>query len=187
MSIVREFVEIQTMINDFSFNISEEHILESLKDPVRWRSVTEPNCWGQNCDSTGDVEYINKVDGKCSEGLYNQRGWLIYSQFLKKYNEGYTFILSNVQRLNRELRTFTNIIEDKLGSEIFINCYFSKGLQKPSFEPHTDIENIAIKNLYGVSHWVLNEQNFILGNQDCLSFLLLLQDLLYQICVLKVD
>jgi hypothetical protein len=66
------------------------------------------------------------------------------------------------------LRNLNDLILNFTGNIPNINIYFSKGLQKNSFDKHKHNYFVIVKQIYGESLWRINDETIFLKNQGVL-------------------
>jgi hypothetical protein len=161
--------ELFQKIHTMNVSITEEKILERLRDTYRWPKQYLKNVsknW--NYDSDISVKYILK-DGCESSDIYDENDYLDYSKTLSLYEQGYTLVIGRVQYLNDEIRRITDVLTEALG-EVTANIYFGKGTSSVSFPDHVHPYPVIVKSVYGHSDWVLDNETHTLKDQDALYF-----------------
>ena len=144
-------------IKNFNINLTEEDILNFLKNKKRW-PIRYP--WGQP-----SIQIINNLSINSQTGLFDVDGYLNYDNFYSLYELGYTSVISNVLDLNDKLRELNKFLHKKIGSIINANFYFSKGGQTASFKEHQHEYAVIVKQIYGIGYWKINKQELILKPQ----------------------
>ena len=132
----------------------EDDILDFLKITRRWQYR---NSWGHP-----SIEMIDSLGRRQSERFYDMKGELIFDVWKQYYDKGFTFILTNILDLTKELRTIDNLVKDQTGWHTWGNFYFSKPGRKASFDSHQHDYDVIVKQIYGNSHWKIGDKNFIL-------------------------
>jgi hypothetical protein len=156
--------DILSIVDNHVLNITENDVLEFLKNKKRW-PIKYP--WGQP-----SVEIIHQFcNGLGKQEFFDPNGYLIYDEWVKYYNLGFTTIISNVLDLNESLRFLEEEILKYTGTKVNGNFYFSVGSSKNrvSFDDHTHDYHVIIKPVYGKSKWRLSENKF---ETDKKSFLI---------------
>jgi hypothetical protein len=144
-------------IKNFNINLTEEDILNFLKNKKRW-PMRYP--WGQP-----SIEIINNLSINSQTGLFDVDGFLNYENFYNLYELGYTSVISSVLDLNNELRELNKYLHKKIGSIVNANFYFSKGGQTASFKEHQHDYAVIVKQIYGIGYWKINRHELILEPQ----------------------
>ena len=92
--------KIRSTVESFNLNISEEELLNYLKNTKRW---PQKYPWGQP-----SVEIINNIGTRSvnfyKAHAYSNQCYLDFDKWYKYYDLGYTSIISNVFDLNDGLR-----------------------------------------------------------------------------------
>ena len=151
--------DLAKQIENIKINITEDQVLDYLKIKYRWPFKYS---WDQN-----SVEVINNL-GKGRTRFFDGHGYLLYDEWLKYYDLGYTSIISNVMNLNKDLRELQTLIVKTVGSHANGNFYFSKPGQKPSFDKHRHDYPVIVKQIYGGSTWIIDKKRIILNPQQTL-------------------
>lgn len=145
-------------IKRIKVNVDESDILHRLKDRWRW---PEKLPWG-----VPSIDVINEDHSK-TPAIYEEDGYINTSKCINLYNEGKTLILTASQWLFKDISVISEILDKAHGYHCNINLYFGKAA---SFEMHTHDYAVLVKNIYGSSDWVINNQDVILNNQDVIFF-----------------
>jgi hypothetical protein len=142
------------VIDNHNLNITENDVLNFLKIRKRWPIKYS---WGQP-----SVEIITQFDRMSQVGFFDSDGYLIYDEWIKYYNLGFTTIISNVLDLNEELRDLQNKILEYTGTKINGNFYLSSGssIHRVSFDSHFHDYHVILKPIYGKSKWKISEREF---------------------------
>jgi len=150
------------LIESYNIHFTENLILDLLKIEKRW-PIKYP--WGQP-----SIEIINNFQNNISIGFFKDNGYLNYDKWKEYYDFGYTSIISNVFDLNEDLRKLHNDLKKNVGSEINANFYLSKGnsKNKPSFAAHFHPYDVIVKQIYGSSHWNIDNKKTILSKNNVL-------------------
>ena len=154
--------ELKSQTKDLVINFSIESMLEKLNDRYRW-----PINY-QNGQPT--VEVINE-DGSKTDILFSSKdGYLIPDLVYKYYNQGYTILLSRVQNIHKDINKLSNVVNNFCNCEVNINAYIGKGTKSVSFPVHQHDYAVLVKNVVGVSEWLIGNNKHTLVNQDTLYF-----------------
>lgn len=152
------FEELASKIKNIHIPLEEKDILDFLKITRRWQYR---NVWGHP-----SVELIDDLARLQSERFFDMKGELIYDEWKKYYDKGFTFILTNILDLTEELRKIDHIVREDSGWHTWGNFYFSKPGKKASFDLHQHEYSVIVKQIYGNSHWQIGEKKFILKPQE---------------------
>ena len=133
------------IIGSHEITLTEEGILDLLQIKYRW---PEPA-----------LEVVNQC-GNVSNGFFDSRKYIIYEQWKRLYDLGFTSLLNNVMDLTAEFRSLGNKLYEYKGSEVNANLYLSKGTEtkRPSFDPHQHDYHVIVRPIYGSCVWELNGQ-----------------------------
>jgi len=143
-------------IATFEIQISEEEILDRLFDTYRW-PASYP--WGQPT-----VELIDKqLDCKVTD-IFSD-GWVDSSKVFRGYNDGHTLVLSNIGNLFKDFRVLQQKLNRFFNKNIGINLYMGKGTERVSFNKHNHPYDVIVKNIFGESHWLINDKKYVLSDQ----------------------
>lgn len=155
-----KFIEI---IKSKKVEITEEVLLERLLDRYRWPKIYP---WGQP-----SVETIRE-DGSKDQDFFDNDGYLNSKECIKRYEEGYTLILSNIGTLFKDTWIIQQLLNNYFKTPEPINCnfYFGNGKKSVSFDKHRHEYPVIVKNIYGISKWIIDEKEVILKDQDCIFF-----------------
>lgn len=143
-------------------NLSEESILEKLLDRKRWPK--------NYLDGQPSVEAI-KEDGTKHQNFFDQDNYLNSLQCIQCYEEGYSLILSNIGGLTQDIWLIENYLK-KIYPTKDVNCnlYLGNGKKSVSFNKHYHDYFVLVKNIYGNSTWIINEEKKVLKDQNCFWF-----------------
>jgi len=141
--------KLQNKIEKFDLNISEKDVFDFIKNEKRWPL-------NYNCRQKSK-EYIDNFGRPIALGLFTSENYIYFDSFKKLYNKGFTFVLSNIFDLNKQLRNLHDEIINMTGVKINGNFYFSKGGQQPSFDSHTHPYTVIVKQIYGKGYWRVNK------------------------------
>ena len=139
-----------------------EEMLERLNDRYRWPVRYH--------DGLPSVEVILE-DGEKTDVLFSAKDkYLIPELVHEYYNNGYTILVSRVQKIHKDVISLSKIVNSFCGCEVNINAYFGQGTKSISFPSHQHEYAVLVKNITGVSEWVIGNENKILKDQDVLYF-----------------
>ncbi len=132
--------------------IKENDIFEFLKIYNRW---PKQYSWGQP-----SIEVINAFGEPHQFELFDSNNILNFNQFIKYYNNGFTFVLSNILDFNSNLRELESNINNIIGGKINGNFYFGKGrlIGLPSFPNHYHNYHVIVKQIYGECIWKIEDK-----------------------------
>lgn len=154
-------IELEKIVKSINIDLSEKNILDYLKIRKRW-PFRYP--WGQT-----SVEVICENQNLESRNFFDIEGYLTYDKWFKFYNLGFTTIISNVLDLNKDLRNLNEKLTDYTGLVINGNFYFSKPGKITSFKKHNHNYDVIVKQIYGVSQWIINDTTiFLEPNNTCI-------------------
>ena len=125
-------------IEKLNISLSPEELKNFLKISRRWPL----NYYG---DKQKTVEIIDNYGEMRINDFFDYKGYLIYEKWQKYYDLGFTSIISHCNDLNENLRNLNDLILNFTGNIPNINIYFSKGLQKNSFDKHSKILSMTNK------------------------------------------
>ena len=150
--------EVEKVVQSVDINLNEKDIFNFLKIKRRW-PYRYP--WGQP-----SIEILSEKETLESKEFFGVDSYFIFEQWQRYYDLGFTTIISNVMDLNDDLRTLNKKLTDHTGVSINANFYFSKPGRRASFENHTHEYDVIVKQIYGKSHWIVNDKEFILKPKD---------------------
>ena len=144
----QDFAYLETAANvlrNQSIMLDEEKTLDLLKIKYRWPK--------------GSVEVINQAS-RSSDKFYCEDKFIIFNEWKKLYDLGFTSILCNVLDLTQDLRDLHETLFEIKGSQTNANLYFSKGTSnhRVSFPPHTHDYHVIAKSIYGTTTWQINNE-----------------------------
>lgn len=148
-------------IGGISIDVTEEKLLSSLDNRKRWPMFYP---WGQP-----SVEIILDDGGKAQD-FFDVDDLVIPEKLKAYYEEGYTLIFSNVGELFDDFKKVSDTLNDTFGRKFNINAYFGKGTKSVSFKKHTHEYPVLVKNVFGESDWVIQDEHITLENQNVLFF-----------------
>ena len=149
---------LESIVKSIDINLTEEDILNFLKIKKRW-PYRYP--WGQP-----SVEILSEKETLESKEFFSVDSYFIFEKWYRYYDLGFTTIISSVLDLNSDLRKLNTILTDQTGLTINANLYFSKPGRRASFENHSHEYDVIVKQIYGKSHWVVNDKEFILKPKE---------------------
>lgn len=144
----QDFAYLETaadIVRNQSISLDEEKVFDLLKIKYRWPK--------------GSVEVINQAS-RSSDKFYCEDKFIIFDEWKKLYDLGFTSILCNILDLTQELRDLREELFKIKGSETNANFYFSKGTtaHRVSFPPHTHDYHVVAKGIYGTTTWQINNE-----------------------------
>ena len=155
-----ELKKLQEIVDETSIKINENDVFNFLKIKKRWPHHYP---WNQN---TVEILANNK---KLQSPFFDGDGYLNYDKWKRYYDLGFTTIISNVLDLNEDLRIMNKKLTSNTGLQINGNFYFSLPGQIPSFDYHDHDYDVIVKQIYGISEWVVDNKSFELKpNQSCI-------------------
>lgn len=139
--------ECSDIIGSHKIDINEEKILDLLQIKLRFPE--------------GSIEVINQ-SGMVSNNFFNAKRFLIYEQWKRLHDLGFTTVINDVLDLTEQLRELNQRLFKIKGSDTIANFYFSNGTdtRRPSFDPHQHEYDVIVKPLYGSCTWHVNDENF---------------------------
>ena len=156
--------EIAQTVRGMKVNVNEEDILFKIIDKWRWPRQYP---WGDP-----SIEVIDE-DGRKSRDFYEdgpEGGYVDPYKCIDKYHEGKTLILGSAQWLFRDTKNISDFLNQAHQYHCNINFYFGKGTKSTSFKSHAHTYAVLVKNIYGESDWIINDQKISLGKQDVICF-----------------
>lgn len=144
-------------------NFNKDNIFEKILDRYRW-----PIKWHDS--EYPSIESIDINGNNSIKNLYNEDGFINSESVIEQYESGNTLILSRIQFLFKEIYDISHEIKKELGYIPWANIYMSKGKKKASFNSHNHYYPVMVKNVAGVSKWIIAEQEILLKGQDVLYF-----------------
>ena len=157
-------MDTQTLLyqaEQIKIQIDLDWILQSLADRYRWPVRYH--------DGQPSVEVILE-DGSKTDILFQQDGYLNSEIVTKYFNEGYTILISRVQKMHPDIIKLGNLVDHYVNSEVNMNFYFGKGEKSVSFPPHRHKYPVMVKNVQGISEWLIGDRNYTLLDQGVLYF-----------------
>ena len=148
--------EFKQLLEEYTFHITEQDVLNFWK--IRRRFPHEFHT------QSPSIEVTNSYDGEFHQrGMFDSEGYLEYFKILDYYEKGHTVIMSNVFDLTEELRMLEGVISDVFAFyPVYGNFYMSKS-DKGGFSSHNhSLFDVFVKQIYGTSHWVLNENEDVI-------------------------
>ena len=147
-------------IGKMNFHIDEYEIFKFLQIKKRW-----PIHYN---DGQPTIEIIDNIGNQSNKGFFNADSYFDFNKWLEIYNLGYTTIMSNILDLHQDLRNLQKYLNNSFGKRMNGNFYFSKGGQLPSFILHNHEYDVIVKQIYGTGHWILNNNELVLQEQNTL-------------------
>ncbi len=139
--------------------ITEDMVLERVRDRYRW-----PKLYPTGCPS---IERIARNDGWKEQDFFSHvDDCLLYDKFIKLYDQGHTFVLSGVQYLFSDIANITDRLNKEFDIEVNSNMYISKGSKVISYPYHDHDYAVIIKNIQGSSKWLIDDNEYLLENQN---------------------
>jgi mannose-6-phosphate isomerase-like protein (cupin superfamily) len=129
--------------HDVSF--TDEQLFDLMKIKHRWPK--------------GSVEVINQA-ARTSDRFYCEDRFLIFNEWKKLYDLGFTSILCNVMDLTQQLRDLDEKLLAVKGSYTNANLYLSNGSKehRVSFPQHKHDYHVVVKGIYGKTIWQIGEK-----------------------------
>lgn len=133
------------IVKDHDVTITEEHLFDLMHIKHRWPK--------------GSVEVINQLS-RSSAQFYCEDKFLIFDQWKKLHDMGFTSILCNVLDLTSELRALDEKLLALKGSYTNANMYISNGTKehRVSFPLHTHDYHVVVKGIYGSTLWQVGDK-----------------------------
>jgi|TARA_Y100000114_G_scaffold128755_1_gene125916 mannose-6-phosphate isomerase-like protein (cupin superfamily) len=158
----------QNLLNEIAgvkVDMTEKQMLNRLLDRFRW-----PKRYSM-APLTGmpSVEAINE-DGSKDENFFSHDNFLDSVECIKRYNDGYSLILSAVGGICLGTWQIQQMLNKRLNKYVNCNLYFGNGKKSVSFEKHNHHYPVIVKNIYGKSKWIIDEKEVYLQNQDVIFF-----------------
>lgn len=141
--------------------LNEDIVLERLLDRKRWPK--------NYISGQPSVEAILKEGSKHQE-FFDKDGYLNSEKCIQCYEEGYTLILSNIGGFSKDIWMIQQLLNYHFKTTINMNFYFGNGKKSVSFEKHSHSYPVIVKNIYGKSKWIIDEEEKVLENQDVIWF-----------------
>lgn len=151
--------KILSMVYNSPLRITENMVLERIRDRYRW-----PKSYNTGCPT---IERIAREDGYKEQDFFSVfDDHLLYDKFLELYKEGNTFVLSGVQYLFNDIATITDRLNKEFDIEVNSNMYISRGTKVISYPYHEHDYAVIIKNIEGKSKWLIENEEYILEDQN---------------------
>ena len=117
------------------------------------------------------VEVVTEY-GKIAHEFFDAHGYLIFDEWKKYYDLGFTTIISNILDLTSELRHLDKELTNIIGKPTFGNLFFSKGSNgnAVSFPHHNHEHDVIIKPIYGKYTWKIGDE--IIENEHDVIYIL---------------
>jgi mannose-6-phosphate isomerase-like protein (cupin superfamily) len=148
-----------TKVKEHKIHFTEEMLLERLLDKFRWPKNYP---WGQP-----SIEIIDE-GGQNQQYFFEKEGYLDPIKAIKAYEEGYTLILSNCGSLTKDTWIIQQMMNSYCKETVNINLYFGNGKKSLSFDKHSHEYNVLVKNIFGESEWIIDDNKHVLNNQNVL-------------------
>ena len=138
-------------------NMTEQDMFDCLNIKRRFPLLMKHTGWDRPCVS---VEVITEHGGKIAHEFFDAHGYLIFDEWKKYYDLGFTTIVSNILDLTSELRHLHKELTKIIGRPTFGNLYFSKGSNgnAVSFPHHNHEYDVVVKPIYGKYTWKINDE-----------------------------
>ena len=144
---------IADVVKNHNVSLTEDKIFDLMKIKHRWPK--------------GSVEVINQL-ARSSDRFYCSDNFLIFDEWKKLYDLGFTSILCNVLDLTQELRDLDEKMLAIKGSYTNANIYLSNGTNehRVSFLLHKHDYHVVVKGIYGQSVWQIEDKIVTLNPGD---------------------
>lgn len=141
------------VVRSHDINITDEQLFDLMQIKHRWPK--------------GSVEVINQ-SARSSDRFYCEDRFLIFKEWKRLYDMGFTSILCNVLDLTRELRDLDEKLLEVKGSYTNANLYFSNGTKehRVSFPQHKHDYHVVVKSIYGKTVWQVANKILTLNPGD---------------------
>ena len=149
------------LLKNKQVTLTEEMLLERLLDRRRWPR--------QYISGQPSVEAILE-DGTKTQNFFDSDLYLNSEECIRYYEEGYTLILSNIGGIFKDIWEIQQLLNYQFKTFINMNFYFGNGKKSVSFDKHQHHYPVIVKNIYGKSKWIINEEEKVLENQDVIWF-----------------
>lgn len=133
------------VVKEHNVTLSEDQLFDLMQIRHRWPK--------------GSVEVINQ-SSRSSDRFYCEDRFLIFNEWKRLYDMGFTSILCNVLDLTKELRELDEKLLKVKGSYTNANLYISSGTRdhRVSFPLHTHDYHVVVKGIYGTTLWQVGDQ-----------------------------
>ena len=153
-----DLIKLKNIIKSIDVDLTEEDLFNFLKIKRRWPFKYT---WGQS-----SVQILSNNGYLQSNYIFDLDGFVNFEKWKKFYDLGFTSVISNILDLNDDLRNIYKQLSEATGLNINGNFYFSKPGQLASFEPHKHNYDVIIKQIYGQSNWVIEDNKFVMKPKD---------------------
>lgn len=135
------------VVKNQKIELTEDQVFDLLRIKHRWPK--------------GSVEVINQA-ARSSDRFYCEDKFIIFDEWKKLYDLGFTSILCNVLDLTPQLRELDEKLLAVKGSYTNANMYFSSGTNehRVSFPMHKHDYHVVVKGIYGVTKWQIVDRIF---------------------------
>lgn len=158
------------LVSNFKINITEEEILDILQMERRW-----PYCYFDDVENPKKhtqgfnvpVQVIGANDAVKMNYFYSRDGFLIFDEWKKTYDMGFTTMLSNILDIHKDLRDLRDEIFEYSGIKVYANLYLTNGgvgKCSPSWTHHNHQYPVIVKTIYGDVEWKLDDENITLSS-----------------------
>lgn len=154
-------IQVAEKIGGINIDITEKKLLDSLDNRKRWPMFYP---WGQP-----SVEIILN-DGDKAQDFFDADNLVMPEKLKAYYEEGYTLIFSNIGELFDDFKKVSDALNDTFGRKFNINAYFGKGTKSVSFKKHVHEYPVLVKNVFGESDWIIQDEHMTLEGQNVLFF-----------------
>ena len=146
---------IHTLAQFEILDLTEAYLLDQLQNRKRW-----PFRYSHT-DQYGSLAVIDHQGQLLARqfvaGLYRMDGYLDYRNFLDLYHAGYTIQLIDILDIHPDLRTIEATLRAH-GYQFTANIYMAHSDRgSASFPPHQHPYDVAVKQLYGASTWLVGD------------------------------
>ena len=153
--------ELIKLTSGIKMNFDSLWLLERIKDRYRW--PIHYHC-GQPT-----VEIILE-DGNKITNFFRSDGYVNSDSVIEAYEQGYTILLSRIQKLNTDIQNLGIITDNYCGNEVNMNIYFGKGTKSVSFPIHKHEYAVLVKSVEGESEWFIGGSAVNLKDQEVIYF-----------------
>ena len=141
------------VVRSHNISITDEQLFDLMQIKHRWPK--------------GSVEVINQA-ARSSDRFYCEDRFLIFKEWKRLYDMGFTSILCNVLDLTSELRELDEKLLAIKGSYTNANLYLSNGTEqhRVSFPQHKHDYHVIVKGIYGKTVWQVEDRLLTLNAGD---------------------
>lgn len=154
--------EVINSVRDIEINFTLKDLFERIEDRLRW-PINYP--WGQP-----SIEAINEDGSKHQDFFSINDGYVDSTKCINLYQEGCSFIFSNVGFIHKDIAEVKKILDTNFNINCNMNLYLGTGNKSISFPSHTHEYPVLVKNIFGKSKWIIDNQEIILEKQNCIFF-----------------